>query len=215
MPLTPPPVSAHMAAKSSHAIVPIVITIMVAFAVSGAAWRLGFLSFSFGPSLTENAEASYAQTGTDTPDDLEAMIQGLQEIAETGSTSVPIMMEQNGEVSTSLAPLREGVYALIGRNSGQKTASYTGTVTIVRRENSANIYELTWKIAGTQTQYGVGILQGGILSVGYYDYNDDTIQDAGAVGYFLLDDSHLEGEWTSVLGGDLGIEQLSWQGPAR
>ncbi|MDO8593581.1 MAG: hypothetical protein Q7R59_01620 [bacterium] len=106
--------------------------------------------------------------------------------------------------------LTSGTYALVGRGAGQ-TANYAGTVKIVWRENTPNIFDLVWNITSGQAQYGVGILKNGILSVSYYEAPDDSVSDVGVVSYEVIDASNLKGEWTSVKGGTAGVEQLTLQ----
>lgn len=103
-----------------------------------------------------------------------------------------------------------GTYALIGRGAGQ-AENYAGTVAITKRGTTSNIYDLVWHITSGQTQSGVGILTNNVLSVGYYEALDGSVADMGVVSYKITDSSHLEGEWTSVVGGRAGVEQLSLQ----
>ncbi len=175
--------------------------------IAAWAWYAGVVTFQMPSRAAENA----------VPADLDRTIQGLQEISDTGSTSIPLMIEgSDGSVQTSMASLRDGVYFLSGSNADTDVPTYTGTVEIVHREGTVNIYDLTWKIEGVQQQHGVGILDGGILSVGYYEVaSDDTTKDIGAVAYFIVDDTHLEGEWASVQGGSIGIERLEFKLPIR
>lgn len=109
--------------------------------------------------------------------------------------------------------LKTGTFALIGRGAGQ-SGNYAGTVTITNRPSTKNVYDLVWSVTSGQVQMGVAILADNVLSVSYYEkLQDATIQDIGVVAYRLVDDSHLEGEWTSVQGGTAGVEQLTWQPP--
>jgi hypothetical protein len=143
------------------------------------------------------------------PGDLEQIIQGLEETATTGSSSIPVMVESQGNTTNVYlggGDVRDGIYSLVGRGTSQLT-SYTGTVEIRRR--TGNVYDLTWRIGGTQEQWGVGIFREGILSVGYYDQTGGSVQDAGVVS-FVVQRGYLEGEWTSLQGGGTGIEQLEW-----
>lgn len=114
------------------------------------------------------------------------------------------------EFETFAATLSPGIYTLIGSGAGQ-AGNYSGTVTIMRRETTSNIYDLVWRITSGQAQLGVGILTDGILSVSYYEAPDGSLTDVGVVSYKVVDSSHLEGEWTSVVGGSAGFEQLSLQ----
>lgn len=107
----------------------------------------------------------------------------------------------------STAEIREGVYDLLGSNPGSTKVDYEGTVTISR---TGMIYDLVWNIRG-QTQRGVGILDRGVLSVGYIDITDGNMKDAGAVSYIADSKERLRGTWTSVKGGTIGTETLQWQ----
>ena len=113
---------------------------------------------------------------------------------------------------TETAPITLGLgtYALIGRGAGQ-AENYAGTVSIAKRGTTNNIYDLVWRITSGQAQSGVGILTGNVLSISYYEALDPygSVADIGVVSYKVTDASHLEGEWTSVLGGRAGIEQLT------
>lgn len=112
------------------------------------------------------------------------------------------------EKQAPVAELREGIYGLVGKIPGSTEGTYTGEVEIVR---SGNIYDLVWKITD-QTQRGVGILNNGILSVGYIDVTGGDIKDAGAVSYAAVSNELLTGQWASVVGGDAGEETLTWKG---
>jgi hypothetical protein len=168
--------------------------VVAALVVLMLAWKIGtfdsFLSSSY-PALTSAHEETESQPRPNLPGAAQSSMASGDENAAT---------------------IRDGVYALSGRNSSGTHIDYTGTVQIVRRPDSDHLYDLTWKIASNQTQYGVGILQNGTLSVGYYESGAESA-DAGAVAYAVVDDSHLEGEWASLKGGDAGIEQLSWLSP--
>jgi hypothetical protein len=161
------------------------------------------------------------QNGNGAPDDLDKIIEGLEEIEQTGTTDVPIMVQQYGnQTDISLAAdggtssalpsslVRDGIYSLTG-SAGEGPASYSGTVLIKFREGTGNVYDLTWRIGGAQEQWGVGILQDNILSVGYYEQVQGAVRDAGVVS-FKAGNGTLEGEWTSLQGGGTGYEQLKW-----
>ena len=170
------------APQSGHPIVAIVITLMIVFASLGAAWQTGYIAFKGLPSKAAP-------------------------IAMPNDSIVPVVRELPS--ASTAAELREGVYSLTGFNAGSTQVNYTGTVSISRREESSDVYDLVWSIAGgTQGQVGVGILNEGILSVGYFESRDGTVADAGSVSYILVDNSHLEGEWASLQGGMTGTEYL-------
>ena len=206
-PQAPPPQP-----QPSHAgsiLVAFIGTVATLVIVLGIAWYLGVISIAGVPNMFGGTNTSVT-TGQESggPEDLDRIIQGLEEIAETGNTSVPIMVEQGGQVSTSVAALREGVYTLSGETASGGT--YAGLVTIVKRAQTANVYDMRWDLASGE-QYGVGILQGGILSVGYHQAINGEVVEAGSVGFFVLDDSHLQGQWTSARGGGVGVEVLAWK----
>ncbi len=72
--------------------------------------------------------------------------------------------------------LPEGTYQLTGYNGADATeAAYKGHVFITR---TGATYSLVWKIGQQQTQKGVAILSGNVLSVGYFDMSG---RDAGVV----------------------------------
>lgn len=109
------------------------------------------------------------------------------------------------EVKEDKASLKTGVYVLEGYNVGDDKVDYVGSVAI---EKAGEVYRLQWNIAG-QTQRGVGILDGNILSVGYIDVTGGNILDAGAVSYRILSEGKLDGKWSSVLGRRTGREVLT------
>jgi hypothetical protein len=108
--------------------------------------------------------------------------------------------------STSVTALKEGLYALEGYNSSSDIPSYTGLVRITK---DGDVYKLEWTIQ-SQSQRGVGILEGNILSVGYLDITGGSLNDTGVVSYKLLSDTKLDGLWSSVSGNNPGREVLTW-----
>lgn len=105
--------------------------------------------------------------------------------------------------------IREGTYDLFGSNPGSDTVDYQGTVFIKR---SGDIYDLQWNFPGGQLQRGVGILDRGVLSVGYIDMSEGSVSEAGAVSYTVDSREKLRGTWVSILGGTQGTETLWWRG---
>lgn len=102
-----------------------------------------------------------------------------------------------------------GDYSLTGRG-GPQSAIYKGTVTITPRSGTKNAYDLTWRIASGQVQYGTALLQSDVLSVSYYEIlSDGTIQDVGVVSYQIVNSSTLKGQWISVQGSTVGEETLT------
>lgn len=105
--------------------------------------------------------------------------------------------------------IREGTYELFGSNPGSDTVDYEGTVFIKR---AGNIYDIQWNLPNDQVQRGVGILDRGILSVGYIDVSEGSVSEAGAVSYTIDSKEKLHGTWVSILGGTQGTETLRWRG---
>lgn len=222
---TPSPVPHH---SSFGAVLATVIVMLLIIGLAGWGAHLSGL-ITLNPDYTAFGYADYLaptdgfvdENGNNAPDDLDAIIQGLEDLEATGSTDVPIVMRQYGnQTDISLAStagagsvpvssaVRDGIYSLTG-SAGEGPASYTGTVEIRFRPGTGNVYDLTWKIGGAQEQWGVGILQDNILSVGYYEQAGGTVRDAGVVS-FAVGNGTLEGEWTSLQGGRTGYEQLKW-----
>jgi hypothetical protein len=102
--------------------------------------------------------------------------------------------------------LEDGVYDLEGHNP-QGGPPYKGTVSI-RREG--DLYRLQWRIGQSQSQIGVGLLDGRVLSVGYLDRSGG---DCGVVSYRLDGENRLRGDWISVGGRTPGHEILTWNRP--
>lgn len=101
--------------------------------------------------------------------------------------------------------LKTGTYALQGANPGVEEMTYSGTVTIVPQGDN---YSLQWQIGAGQTQRGVGILSGNILSVAFYD---DSGMSTGVVSYKLTQEGQLAGQWIDFGGEEQGQEVLDWQ----
>jgi len=178
----------------------IVGSVLLAASSAGYIWFMPIMSMEYDTAAPDSGEV---------PEDLQQLIQGIEEIAKSGSSSIPVSFETDGTVtniSLSNGPVQEGVYSLTGSDpSGM--SSYSGTVEI--RHRVANVYDLMWRIGGSQEQSGVGIFHDGVLSVGYYDESGGTLQDVGAVS-FVVRGGVLEGEWSSLQGGTTGAEKLQW-----
>ena len=101
--------------------------------------------------------------------------------------------------------LRPGVYSLEGYNGMQDAKPYLGVVTIVQ---TGETYQLQWKVGRVQTQKGIGLLENGILSVGYYDLSG---RDFGVVSYRLVQNGRLEGKWAPMGVRSYGTELLIWK----
>lgn len=100
--------------------------------------------------------------------------------------------------------LKTGTYALSGINL-DGSSHYHGDVTIAEQGNT---YNLRWKIGRNQTQAGVGILTGNVLSVAY---QDGSGRDMGVVAFEVVGDGHLEGRWASLSSPHQGRETLLWK----
>ncbi|MEM8628661.1 MAG: hypothetical protein AAGF04_01090 [Chlamydiota bacterium] len=85
----------------------------------------------------------------------------------------------------------EGSYLLVGK-SKRSASSYRGIVEINRVGDN---YSLIWKIGTSTTQAGIGIFQGDILSVAFYDLNDPEF--TGVASFRLTDEGNFEGPWAS------------------
>lgn len=104
----------------------------------------------------------------------------------------------------------EGSYELTGFNgAGAEEPSYKGYVFISR---TGETYALTWKIGERQTQRGVAILSGDVLSVGYFD---ESGRDAGVVSYRLVKNGVLDGLWAPLGSKGCGRERLVWRSAAQ
>lgn len=101
---------------------------------------------------------------------------------------------------------KEGVYLLTGSSTSGARAKYFGSVTLGRKGRN---FELKWKIGPTQTQTGIAILSGDILSVGYFD---DSGKDFGVVAYTVKSDKKLIGKWAPLGAADVGDEELEFMG---
>ena len=81
-----------------------------------------------------------------------------------------------GTVAQAAPALKVGAYELTGYNDQTlKTPSYRGHVIV---ERAGEIYTLVWKIGRAQTQKGVALLSGNVLSVAYLDMSG---RDSGVV----------------------------------
>lgn len=101
--------------------------------------------------------------------------------------------------------LKPGRYELRGGNSASNTPTYRGTVFI--KPQGTN-YNITWKIGKSQSQQGIGILQGNILSVAFLDQTSDQF---GVVSFRQISDSQLEGRWTTFNSDSYAKEFLRWE----
>lgn len=118
--------------------------------------------------------------------------------------------ESASAIAEPMPILSEGTYALVGYGAGQ-SQNYAGTVRIVKRMNTSNVYDIVWNITSGQAQIGVGILTNDVLSVSYYEPTTDGIKDVGVASYKVENLIKLQGEWTSVVGGTTGFEELTLQ----
>ncbi|MEZ0259230.1 MAG: hypothetical protein ACAI37_28435 [Chthoniobacter sp.] len=101
-------------------------------------------------------------------------------------------------ITTSAADV-EGTYKCEGDN--QRGGKYTGTVTIAKQNQT---YRVVWKLAPRETYFGLGVLQGDVLAVSYYESR------LGVVAYKVEDDSKLVGKRAMVQGdGTVTTETLT------
>jgi len=91
-------------------------------------------------------------------------------------------------MTTSAADVA-GTYKCEGEN--EMGGKYTGTVTIVKQDQT---YRVTWKLGPRETYFGLGVLQGDVLAVSYYESR------LGVVAYKVEDDSKLVGKKAMVKG---------------
>lgn len=99
-----------------------------------------------------------------------------------------------------------GTYQLSGGNSKWEGSAYQGTVSI---QPQGENYSVIWRVGNSQTQYGIGILYNGILSVAYVD---SATRAWGVVSYRLVSNGELEGRWTTSDGTTQKPEYLVWIG---
>lgn len=109
--------------------------------------------------------------------------------------------------SCAYSSLKEGVYKLEGYNQGSHNINYRGEVWI---ESKGSNYELTWLIGSSrsQSQYGIGILAGNVLSVSFYDLSSSNF--SGVVSYVIISDWEIEGKWAQKGSGTYGVEKLTF-----
>ena len=91
-----------------------------------------------------------------------------------------------------------GKYKARGKNSSH--GKYDGEVLIKKK---VEVYELTWKI-GDQEFIGIGILENGVLSVGYTDSNKNWY---GVMSY-QVKGKELHGKWAVYGASRMGTEIL-------
>ena len=116
---------------------------------------------------------------------------------------------ENNTPNATVSSIREGIYSLSGR--GAMRSTYSGTITIMKRAGVSNVYDLAWNVGAGQQQIGVGILENGVLSVGYVDVTGGATNDAGSVAYVVADNSHMQGTWISMQAdSEVGTEDLTW-----
>jgi hypothetical protein len=99
-------------------------------------------------------------------------------------------------MTTSAADI-EGTYKCEGDNG--MGGKYTGTVTIVKKDET---YRVVWKLGAKDTYFGLGVLQGDVLAVCYYE------SSLGVVAYKVEDDSKLVGKRAMVKGDGKVIAEI-------
>jgi hypothetical protein len=95
------------------------------------------------------------------------------------------------------AQLREGLYTVEGQNPDGTT--YQGMLEM--RVGSGNAWLVAWQIGELLVQ-GVGVIQSGVLAVGY-----STNGQVGVATYEVQRDGKLSGYWT--IGAGVGTEILT------
>ncbi|MDE3045691.1 MAG: hypothetical protein KGJ02_03510 [Verrucomicrobiota bacterium] len=100
--------------------------------------------------------------------------------------------------------LPSGTYQLSG-SSSRWSNGYQGEVII---QPQGENYSLRWRIGSSQSQIGIGILNGNVLSVAYLD---EATRVFGVVSYRLVDDGVLEGKWSTIDGTTQKPEFLAWK----
>ena len=95
------------------------------------------------------------------------------------------------------AQLREGLYDVEGQNPDGST--YTGLLEL--RVGQGNAWLVAWQIGNLGVQ-GVGVIQSGVMAVGY-----STNGQVGVATYEVQPDGKLSGYWT--IGAGVGTETLT------
>ncbi len=101
-----------------------------------------------------------------------------------------------------------GTYALNGVNNNWGYVSYQGEVTI---QPQGENFSVVWRVGSRQTQVGVGILTGDVLSIAFTDLNASS-GFWGVASFRLVADGELEGTWTTIDGLVQSPEYLVWKG---
>ncbi len=97
------------------------------------------------------------------------------------------------------AQMREGFYAVEGQNPDG--SMYQGRLQLRAGEGSA--WLVTWQVGDLMVQ-GLGVVQGGVLAVGY-----STSGQVGVATFEVQRDGKLRGYWT--IGAGMGTEELTPQ----
>jgi hypothetical protein len=104
-------------------------------------------------------------------------------------------------------PLQTGLYKLKGSNPGGEK-DYIGQI-VIQKEGSN--YRVTWLIGPkkNQAQTGIGILENGVLSIGYMDASG---ADFGVVSMNVIQKGLLRGHWASIFSrGTQGKEEFQFE----
>jgi hypothetical protein len=102
--------------------------------------------------------------------------------------------------------LKTGTYDLSGGNNNWGNSGYHGEVVIAPQGEN---YSVIWRIGSKQTQIGVGVLQGDVLSVAFTDVANPSFW--GVASYRVNAWGELEGKWTSYDGLTSKPEHLLWK----
>jgi hypothetical protein len=100
-----------------------------------------------------------------------------------------------------------GTYACSGANSWWGGGAYQGEVYI---QPQGENFSVIWRVGFRQTQVGVGILYGDILSVAYTDCNNPL--NWGVVTFRVVGDGELQGFWCTHDSYTQKPEYLVWKG---
>ena len=101
--------------------------------------------------------------------------------------------------------IRVGIYDLTGGNSKWGGSSYRGEVAIYPQGEN---FRVEWRIGSSQSQVGVGIVEGDVLSVAYCD----SVSGAwGVVSFKVVGYGELHGRWAGFESTAQKPEYLVWK----
>lgn len=103
--------------------------------------------------------------------------------------------------------LKAGVYSVQGSDYTAEEEAYQGTCTVKCVATADHsLYKLSWKLGQSDTEIGVGFLDGAVLRVVYATGKRET----GIASYRLEQDGVLEGQWISLNQKSYGTETLTF-----